>query len=405
VASEDDRNTNRSPVFRPGAMHAIRGTSLRLGFPILALAFGLLAPGPALADETIATVAAPTPVSAHAGRLAWSSFDPARSAYVLMTRVGGVSSEVPVRPRSVPFDVDLGPDVNGDTVAAYSRCSREPPRRNPAIGNVFTQLPDWAKGRGCDLYKFDFATGRETRIATANSLSGSEFLPSIWEGRVAFARVYERRRGRAGERPYLYVRALEGAGRSVRIPAGTRSKDRFCSGRPRRCKLLVEPGPTTLDLWGRRLALGWDSGGPSSTVYLETIRGRRATKKLISRVSSGNVEGDEIESPAIVAGQVGWVLARFGDTTGNTFERYRIKTGERSEAALPPPAAQANDPYLRGVFAAAISDSTVFYLLSGGSLPGEPCTPQARCIVAPACSATEPCQLRSTADIVFARTR
>jgi hypothetical protein len=390
-------------------VHSTRGGSPILGLIALAVSTSLLAAAPALADETVATVAAPTPVSAHAGRLAWSSFDPARNAYVLMTEAAGVTSEVPIRPRSVPFDVDLGPDTNGDTIAAYSRCSREPPRRDPAIGNAFTQLPDWRRGRGCDLYKFDFATGRESRIATANSLSGSEFLPSVWEGRVAFARVYERRRGRAGERPYLYVRALEGAGRSVRIPAGTRSKGRFCPGRrPRRCKLLVEPGPTGLDLWGRRLALGWDSGevdGASSTIYLETIRGRRATKKLISRVSSGNVEGDEIESPAIVDGQVGWVLARFGDTTGNALQRYRIKTRARSEAKLPPPAVQAQDPFVRGVFGAAISDSTVFYLASGSTLPGEPCTPQVPCIVAPACSAAQPCQLRSTADVVFSPTR
>jgi len=380
--------------------------AIRSLLALLALTLGLLGAAPALADETVATVALPTPVSAHAGRLAWSSFDPAQGNYALMTRVGGVISAVPIRPRSVPFDVDLGPDTNGDAIAAYSRCSREPPRRDPAIGNVFTQLPDWRRGRGCDLYKFDFATGRETRIATANSLSGSEFLPSVWEGRVAFARVYERRHGRAGERPYLYVRALAGAGRSLRVPAGTRSRDRFCSGgRPRRCKLIVEPGPTGLDLWGRRLAVGWDSGGPSSTIYLETIRGRRATKKLLSRVSSGEVEGDEIESPAIVGGQVSWVLARFGDTTDNTLVRYRIRTRERSEAKLPPPAVQAQEPYVRGVFAAATSDSTVFYLVSGNIIPGEPCTPQAPCSVEPGCSETEPCQLRSTTDIVFSPTR
>jgi hypothetical protein len=378
---------------------------IRSRLALLTLTFAVFAPAQALADETVATVALPTPVSAHAGRVAWSSFDSARGVYVLMTRVGGVSSAVPIRPRSVPFDVDLGPDVNGDTIAAYSRCSREPPRRDPAIGNVFTQLPDWRRGRGCDLYKFDFATGRETRIATANSLGGSEFLPSVWEGRVAFSRVYERRRGRAGERPYLYVRALAGAGRSLRVPAGLRSRDRFCSGRPRHCKLVVEPGPTGLDLWGRRLAVGWDSGGPSSSVYLETIGRRRATKKLLSRVSSGEVEGDEIESPAIVDGQVGWVLARFGDTTDNTLVRYRIRTRDRSEAKLPPPTVQAQDPFLRPVFAAAITDSTVFYLVSGHTIPGEPCTPQAPCVTEPSCSDSEPCQLRSTGELVFSPRR
>jgi len=318
---------------------------IRSGLALLTVTFALFAAGPALADETVATVALPTPVSAHGGRLAWSSFDPGRRAYVLMTRVGDVTSEVPVRPRSVPFDVDLGPDTNGNTIAAYSRCRREPPRRDPAIGNVFTQLPDWARGRGCDLYEFDFGTGRESRIAGASSRAGSEFLPSVWGRRVAFARVYEHRRGRAGERPYLYLRALAGDRRSLRVPAGSRSKQRFCSGgRRHRCKLIVEPGPTGLDLWGRRLALGWDSGGPTSAVYLETIRGRDATKKLLSRVSSGEVEGDEIQSPAILSGQISWVLARFGDTTDNTLVRYRIKTRERSEAKLPPPAVQAQDP-------------------------------------------------------------
>jgi len=56
------------------------------------------------------------------------------------------------------------------------------------------------------------------------------------------------------------------------------------------------------------------------------------------------------------------------------------------------------------VLAPAIADSTVFYLVSGHILPGEPCTTQSPCVVEPACSETEPCQLRSGADIVFAPT-
>jgi hypothetical protein len=381
-------------------MHTIRG-SLVLLLSLASLALGLLAAGPALADETVATVALPTPVSAHAGRVAWSSFDPASGAYRSTTSVGGVTSIVPVRPRTVPFDVDLGPDVDGDTIATYSRCSREPPRRDPAIGNALAQLPDWAGGRGCDLFKFDFATGRETRIATANSLGGSEFLPSIWEGRVAFARVYERRRGRAGDRPYLYVRALAGAERSQRISTGSRSRLRFCTGRHRRCRLKIEPGPTALDLWGRRLAFGWDSGdetGPTSSAYLETIRRRRATKKLLSRVASGDIQGQEVESPVIVNGKVQWMLARFGDTTDNALVRYRIKTRERSEAKLPP---TPGDAYLRPALSAAAFDSTVFYLLSGQVPPGEPCTPQSPCLASPGCSPTGLCQLRTSADLVF----
>ena len=51
-------------------------------------------------------------------------------AFFLTQRIDGVTSRVPVRPRSVPFDADLGPDVNGETVAAYSRCAREPRPRD-----------------------------------------------------------------------------------------------------------------------------------------------------------------------------------------------------------------------------------------------------------------------------------
>jgi hypothetical protein len=381
-------------------MRLVRASSIAL-VTLLALTVSPLA----RADDTIATLARPAAVSAYGDRIVWSSFDRARNAYVLMTRFGGVTSEVPVKPRAVPFDVDLGPGRNGGAVAAYSRCKREPPRRNPAIGNVFTQLPDWPRGRGCDLYRFDFAKGRVRRIRAANSPGASEFLPSIWKDRIAFARVYERKRGRAGKRVYLYARSLTSSRRSLRLPGGTRSTSRFCSGgRPRRCRLLVEPGATALDLWGRRLAVGWDSGTPdtpTSTAYLETLGTRRATKALVSRVSSGGVQGSEIESPAIVAGQLYWTLALFGDTTGNKLRRYRISTGERSEAPLPPPAAQAQDSYLRGVIATAVSGADVFYLISGLTVPGEPCTPQSPCSVDPGCSDAEPCPLRSTRDIAF----
>jgi hypothetical protein len=378
---------------------------VRVSSIALVISLSLVAAPSASADETIATLARPAPVSAYDGRVVWSSFDPARNAYALVTRFDGVTSEVPVEPRVVPFDVDLGPDRDGRTVAAYSRCRREPPpRRNPAIGNVFTQLPDWARGRGCDLYKFDFANGRVTRITAANSPGASEFLPSIWKDRVAFARVYERKRGRAGERPYLYARSLRSSRRSLRLPAGTRSTSRYCSGRPRRCRLLVEPGPTALDLRGRRLALVWDSGasdGPSSSLYLERIRSRRATKLLVSRFISGDTQAAEIVSPAIADGQLYWTLAEYGHNTRNRLFRSQPSTLELSEASLPPPAAQAQDAYLRGTFATAVSGADVFYLISGVTIPGEPCTPQSPCQGDVGCSDAEPCPLRSTRDIAF----
>ena len=372
-------------------------------------AFGALTPiaailittVPAVADQTIATVGAPSPVSAFGGRLAWSAFDPVQKNYRLMTQAGGAVTVVPVAPRIVPFDVDLGPGENGDTVAAYSRCRRDPPRRNPAIGNAIAQLPDWPRGRGCDLFRFDFATGRESKIKAASSARASEFLPSVWKRGIAFARVYERRKGRAGDRAYLYVRRA-GAPSPSRVPAGSRSKQKFCSGgKPRRCRLLPEPGPTALDLAGARLAFGWDSGGvigPTSAVYLETIGTNSAHRTLISRVDSGDIQGSEIVSPQVVDGQVTWVQTLFGDETSNVSRRYRIGSGKISEATIPRP---PTDPWFRPVLASAVTGQTVIQLASGLTPVGEPCTVQNPCVADPGCSVQQPCELRTAENLTY----
>jgi hypothetical protein len=372
---------------------------------LLAAAAGIIClawPAGAIADETIANVTRPTPVSAHAGRIVWSEFDAATNAYYLTQRSGGVTSRVPVRPRAVPFDVDLGPDVNGDTVAAYSRCARDPKRRDPRIGNAIAQMPGWASGRGCDLYRFDFATGRETRIATANSPGASEFLPTIWKASVAFARVYERKRGLKGERAYLYARPISGVARSRKLIAGSRSDLRFCTGRPRRCERVVEPGPTSLDLFGRRLAFGWDSaaqGSPTSAVYLETLRSSRVERRRLERKDSGEIQAAELVSPQIdQEARVVWGRALFGDTTLSEVVRYRINTGLRDSARLQPIPGEA---FVRTALATAVDGTDVIYLASGGSVPGEPCTPQNPCSFDPACTDAGPCQLRRAVPLTF----
>jgi hypothetical protein len=317
-----------------------------------------------------------------------------------MTRSGGVTSEVPVRPRTVPFDVDLGPDPDGRPIAAYSRCRREPRRRDPAIGNVIAQLPQWSSGRGCELYEFDFQLRRESRIPGASTSRASEFLPTVSYTRIAFARTYEHRSGTAGKRAYLYERSLVfEKRRSRRLIAGRRSTLRFCSGgRPRRCRRLIEPGPTALDLHERRLALGWDSGtstGPTSDVHLEQIGARRVIRKLVSRFESGEIQAAEIVSPSVDTGRLRWYLARFGDTTSSVAQE---RFGRDVLQAQITPA--AGDAFVRTVLAGGFDGRAAFYLLSGG-LSSEPCTPTNPCAVDPACSEAEPCQLRTTPSIAF----
>ena len=218
-------------------------------------------------------------------RLVWSAFDQARNGYVLMTHHGGVTSAVPVQARGVPFDADLGPDADGDTVAVYSRCGREP--------NFSPQgyaPPEWSSGRGCNVFQFNFATGRETRVASANTDGSSEFLPSIWETRIAFARVYERRPGRAGDRAYLYARTLLGTPRSTRLRGGPRA-------------VPVETGPAALDLRGRRVAFAWatrgDCPGGITGIWLDTVGGGQQRIQSACNTNTKAGRSSRRRSPAV----------------------------------------------------------------------------------------------------------
>ena len=379
----------------------------RVSLLTLVLAASALPAAPSQADETIAAVARPTPIGALDGRVVWSDYDVAQGVYYLAQRVNGRTTRLPIRPRAVPFDVDLGPDTEGRTVATYSRCRKEPPRRAPITGNILAiQLYAWSKARGCDIYMFAFETGAEVRVRYASTRRASEFLPTVWTDRIAFARVFERRRGRAGERAYLYMRPnslLESngpRGRSQRMPAGARARGRVCIGSPRRCRVIVEPGPTALDLRTRRLAFGWDSNSePTSAVYIDTLHvGRRTGRRRIELVSSGDIQASEI--PALQFDQQGhvvWFASFFGNDTENFVRRYRVVARRRDQAQI---LRQPAEALFGSVLAGAVDEQTVLYLESGLH-PGDPCSPQSPCVAEPGCSEAYPCSLRRSTELVF----
>jgi hypothetical protein len=252
----------------------------QLRFRLLAAVTMLAGAGGACLAQTaggqgseIANAWAPTTVSHYAGVTAWSALDPRTGEYTLMVHDGGDTRSVGVAPRPVPFDVDLGPDERGDPVAAYSRCEREPrlsQRSRPG-------LPIAVTGRGCDVFVIslaDAASAVETKVRGASTDGASEFLPSVWRGKVAFGRVYEQREGRRGTLPYLYVRSLHDEATSQRLPGGPRGQ----TGRP---------GPRALDLYGRRLGIVWEhvrqAGDLRTAIRLDTRGGR---PRLVGRVDS-----------------------------------------------------------------------------------------------------------------------
>jgi hypothetical protein len=298
---------------------------------LAAVVAAALPPGASAADRVVATVDAPTRVSGYAGGLVWSRRNPATGAFELMyTDPAYPVAAVPVRSRSVPFDADIGPGPDGAPWIVYSRCLTEPPLSTPLSNSaVYTQ------GRRCRLYRFDVTSGEERPLGPAPKRA-SDVLPSIWAGRVAFARVQDGRRAF----PYLYEGRA--GGRSPhRLPGGPR---RGCSpggpGVPRVCGDRRRSMPTALDLSGRRLALAWKYKGtldaPASEIRL--VDTRRRTSRVIDRVRGGGLTNIERVAPNFDGSSLYYARLCLGDQSGcphrAALVRYRLATGRLSFAPI-----------------------------------------------------------------------
>ncbi|MEX2194666.1 MAG: hypothetical protein WD844_05210 [Thermoleophilaceae bacterium] len=280
---------------------------MRLAVPALGAAtIAVLTAAPAAgAQSTIAELRAPAKVTAYGSVIAWSEYEPASREFHLMVREGGEQPRrVAVGPRRVPFDVDAGRREGGGTVLAYSRCRREPAYR---FGAAEAMLPNWSTGRGCDLYLYDLESGRERRIRSVSARDASEFMPSVDGDRIAFARVFERRRGTAAHVPGLFLAFLErgGSRRMHSGPRGVYERDR----RGRIESGSAGAGPSALDLRGRRAAVLWEwrdenRGSPCqrSAVLVELLRGLRPVRQ--SRFDRAAECGETGEGQTLVSATI-----------------------------------------------------------------------------------------------------
>ena len=267
----------------------------------MAVLAGLMAwSEPAAAQEVapVTGVSAPTPIAAYQGRLVWSRPDGA-GAYELVQRVGnGPVTELPVAPRAVPFDVDLGPTSGGRALAVYSRCATEPA---PALSIQQPEGVDYRTGRGCDIYKLDVKGGEEVRFTKASASGATEYWPTYWKGRIAFARAYVSK----PQYPYLYVKDVSSAQPSQRVPGGPRGTPNTGSS------------PGQLELYGKRLGFGWRYRSTAGTGTTYELR--------VDTVGGGNVRIDRrvvgltailIGWPSFQDGRVYWSRGCFGDASG-----------------------------------------------------------------------------------------
>lgn len=137
-----------------------------------------LAPATAFADVAMRSLPRTTPISAYKGTLAWSEFEPSSGRYYLMLTdtKSGKTTKPNIGWRVNPFDVTLGPDTKGRTVALYSHCD---PANNALSGNQTT---------GCDAYRYDLGTKKEVKLGF-NSDRDSEEWPAQWYGQYSYVEV------------------------------------------------------------------------------------------------------------------------------------------------------------------------------------------------------------------------
>lgn len=114
--------------------------------------------------QVIARLGDDVPIAAGRGWVIWST--PLRHGYGLTAWRGGVVADLPVAPHRGPFYPDVGTDARGRDVVTFSR-------------------------RG-DVHVVDLVTGSERALSVPRPAHMIDEVPSMWHGRVAFAR-YDRR--------------------------------------------------------------------------------------------------------------------------------------------------------------------------------------------------------------------
>ena len=270
----------------------------------------LLATSPAsAADTVVAHAQRPTAIRHYASIQVFSAFEGTLlegGIYHLAIRREGKVELLPVAPSQAPFEADIGADRNRKPQLVYTRCTGG----GPGTG----------RASGCDLFTLSLSSGAGEQPISAANTSRNEISPTLWNGRLAFAR-----QSKDGSRAVVYTRKLADrpARRSRRLPGlsfGARVPG--IPGRRIRSGEIVE-----LELYRDRLAqiVNYPSVSEVRVVRISSHRTR-----LLARVGVGE-GGQYFAGIGFAGGYLAWV--RGGEAAG--IYRHRFSTGELSRAAFP----------------------------------------------------------------------
>lgn len=332
----------------------------RIGIPALAVTalLAALAPAPAGADVAMQSLQRATPVSAFKGTLAWSQYIPEKGHYRLMltdTKTGKTTMPN-IGWRENPFDVTLGPDAKGRTVALYSHCD---PANDALSGNQTT---------GCDAYRYDLRRKKETKLGF-NSDRDSEEWPAQWGSQYSYVEV------RVGGTAYQQKpenrcdRVLSQRKDGARVKLNAHGTCGTVTGQVLRGTTVAQTVmhyKPPIDGKARKY----------TELRVLSTKGGAGTRLLLSKFQ----DGSDVYSSPLIDGKYVYAI-RYGAAVTPRFVRFHLKTGKVQEVE-----AQTG---LAGSFAR--DGKTTYYLEQPGD-PGAPLAP---------CAAISPCRLVRADEDIF----
>jgi hypothetical protein len=285
---------------------------------------------PASAEPVaLSTAPANVPIAAHGGWVVWST-PAAGGGWGLVAWHDGQTTALPVAHRPEPFDVDVGTDAGGRTVATFSRCTTTPTA-------YFGRLQSWT-GAGCRVRVVDLATGRERTGGVPRPAGASDTTPSMWRGRIAFAR--RERRHKDVAQVLLWspstrrVTALRHGALPSRCPYDT-----GCKGMP------VRGAVQSLDLGAKLATFLWWVEGPGVVGHgawevradrLDSGRSVLTGAGHVGEACTGGIDAIAPSSPAADGDQVWYsrlASACYVDTA--SLVRFNARTGRAAFGAVP----------------------------------------------------------------------
>jgi hypothetical protein len=149
--------------------------------PVLAAVAPVAAASASEPPQELGSVIAPTRIAAQGGWVVWSSAS--AGAFHLVAWHDGSETVLPVKALPQPFDVDVGTDARGHVTATFSRCT----------GKAGISPDGTVRATGCRVRVVDLASGVERTAGIPGPKGASDTNPSMWAGRIAFARHDPRR--------------------------------------------------------------------------------------------------------------------------------------------------------------------------------------------------------------------